>query len=827
LFDLLRRLFSSDEFMPHAMCFAWRPGVLWLHATSDALIGTAYVGISATMYGLVRRIRLPFSPMIVAFGLFIGACGLTHYMAVYTLWIPDYWLDGGVKVVTAVASVATGVYLFHARPTIVRVTQATELAEERRLRLESTHQELERLYGQMKEMDDAKTRFFANVSHDLRTPLALVLGPVDRLLAGALPEPLRRDLEVVRRNAQLLLHQVNDLLEIARLEEGKLVLSYARVDLGGVLRGVADVFEGAARDRGVRLEVAAPRGAMGEVDPDKLTRALLNLVGNALRYTPEGRAVRCALELRADAAIFAVEDEGPGVPAAERERIFERFARGEASGAAAGTGLGLAIARDLVLLHRGTLAVEDAPGAGARFVLSVPLSAPEGAQIRAAEGAPAAVGPEDRAAAVAPLAAPRDPPVRVRATPRPDAPLALVVEDEPDMRQLLADMLSGEFRVEAAADGQEALAKATVLRPDVVVSDVTMPRLGGDALVRELRRRPETADVPVLLVTARADEPLRLRALREGAADFLVKPVLAEELVARARNLAEAKRSRDTLEGALSVRGGGLSDAARELARRARELESALDATRVAREQAERASQVKSVFLGMVSHELRTPLTSLQLSLQRLSRDPGGALTDAQGDVLRRMRTSVTRLVELVESLLEYTRAETGRLEVRAERFDVAQLAAEVAEELLPQAQQRLLSIGVDPPAGPVPPLESDPRLVRIVLMNLAVNAVKYTDHGGVRLAVTAGPEGHLLEVKDTGPGIPQEDLPRLFEPFEQLGAAQRRYVSGVGLGLSLVKTIVDALGGRIDVRSSPGGSTFQVRLPGAPPARRREGETR
>jgi signal transduction histidine kinase len=126
-----------------------------------------------------------------------------------------------------------------------------------------------------------------------------------------------------------------------------------------------------------------------------------------------------------------------------------------------------------------------------------------------------------------------------------------------------------------------------------------------------------------------------------------------------------------------------------------------------------------------------------------------------------------------------------------------------------------------------VPPLESDPRLVRIVLMNLAVNAVKYTDHGGVRLAVTAGPEGHLLEVKDTGPGIPQEDLPRLFEPFEQLGAAQRRYVSGVGLGLSLVKTIVDALGGRIDVRSSPGGSTFQVRLPGAPPARRREGETR
>jgi signal transduction histidine kinase len=817
MFDLLRRLFSSDEFMPHAMCFAWRPLLLSVHATSDALIGTAYVGISLTLYGLVRRIRLPFSPMIVAFGLFIGACGLTHYLAVYTLWIPDYWLDGGVKVVTAVASVATGLYLARARPTIIRVTRAAELAEERRLRLESAHRELEALYARVKEMDEAKTRFFANVSHDLRTPLALVLGPVERLLGGALPEPLRRDLEVVRRNAHLLLREVNDLLDIARLEEGKIVLAYARVDLARLLRAAADVFEGAARDRGVAVEIAAPDPAPGEVDPDKLTRVLLNLLGNALRHTPEGRRIRCTLELRGESAVFAVEDEGPGVPAGERARIFERFSRGEGA-TSPGTGLGLAIARDLVELHRGTIVVGEAARRGARFEVTVPLRAPPGARFAEAPEQPS-IGREAAADAVAPLEQAATESERPRAPLSPDAPTALVVEDEPDMRRLLVDVLSAEFHTHGAADGVEALGLVAALRPDVVVSDVTMPHLEGDALMRELRRRPETADTPVLLVTARADEALRLRALREGAADFLVKPVVPEELVARARTLASAKRSRDTLEAALAVRGEDLVGAARALATRARELEASLDAARVTREQAERASEVKSVFLGMVSHELRTPLTALQLSLQALSRDQQRTLSPTQVESVRRMRTSVTRLVGLIDSLLEYTRVETGRIVVRPERFDLARLAADVVGELLPQAQHKLLEVALEPLAAPLRPIESDPRLVRIVLMNLAVNAVKYTDRGGVRIALADRPDGHLIEVRDTGPGIPPEDLPRIFEPFEQLGAAQRRYVSGVGFGLSLVRAIVEALGGDIDVRSSPSGSVFSVRLPRSPPA--------
>jgi len=811
MLDLLRRLFSDDDFMPHAMCFAWRPTLVWLHASSDAIIGTAYVAISLTLYGLVRRIRLPFSPMILAFGLFIGACGLTHYLAVYTLWIPDYWLDGAVKVITAAASAATGAYLFQARPTIIRVTLGAQLAEERRLRLESTHRELEELYARVKDLDDAKTRFFANVSHELRTPLALVIGPVERLLGGTLPEAERRDLEVVRRNGRLLLARVNELLDIARLEEGKATLSYARVDLVRLARTTGEVFEAAARERRVALSLEAPDAVPAEVDPEKLSRILLNLLGNALRFSPAGSRIVCRIEDGGASARIEVDDQGPGVPVQERERIFERFRRGEGAARTEGSGLGLAIARELAALHGGTLSVGDAPGGGARFVLEVPLRAPRGAEVR--DSPPElSVTPEVAADALAPL---HEPSAAAGATPpaRPDAPLALVAEDDAEMRAFLTGSLAEEFRVETAADGNEALEKAVALRPDVVVSDVGMPRVPGDRLVRELRRRPETGDTPVLLVTARAEDAVRLRALREGAADYLVKPVAAPELVARARNLAEMKRSRDALEAALAVRGGGLVEAARELGRRARELETVVDGARVAREQAERASHVKSVFLGMISHELRTPLTSLQLSLQALGRDRQRTLTAEQRESVRRMGSATTRLIGLVDSLLAYTRAESGRLEVRPEQFDLSALAAEVIDELRPQAQQKLLELGLAPLAAPLPAVVSDPRLVRIVLMNLTVNAVKFTERGSVQIALAAGPGGHEVAVHDTGPGIAPEDLPRVFEPFEQVDGAQRRS-AGVGLGLSLVRSIVDALGGTIEARSSPQGSVFTVRLP-------------
>src|SRR5690349_8644076 len=158
LSDLLRSVFASTLYMPHGHCYLWQPGLVWLHSSTDALIGAAYVSISLTLWGLVRRIRLPFSPIILAFGVFILACGLTHFMEVWTLWRPTYWLSGSVKAVTALASLATGVLLYPVKPRVVRLAEDAALSESRRLELEQKNAELRELYGKLEAVSAERLR---------------------------------------------------------------------------------------------------------------------------------------------------------------------------------------------------------------------------------------------------------------------------------------------------------------------------------------------------------------------------------------------------------------------------------------------------------------------------------------------------------------------------------------------------------------------------------------------------------------------------------------------------------------------------------------------
>jgi signal transduction histidine kinase len=282
-------------------------------------------------------------------------------------------------------------------------------------------------------------------------------------------------------------------------------------------------------------------------------------------------------------------------------------------------------------------------------------------------------------------------------------------------------------------------------------------------------------------------------------------------------NLVMMKRARDLLQQEMASQLQDLEALAGEVTSRKRELQASLETLRVALEHAERANQVKSSFLRLVSHELRTPLTSLQLQLQRLQRD-GAALAPPQRETVDRMARSSARLLDLIESLLEYARIETGQLTIHREAFDLTALAAEVVEEILPQAQQKQLGLRLLP-APKLPPLESDRRLVRLILVNLVSNAIKFTAEGHVEVAVTCEDGAYRLAVTDTGPGIPPEQQALIFEPFEHLEPVPRKHTPGVGLGLALVKEMAGALGGSITLRSEAGsGSTFTVSLPAARP---------
>jgi signal transduction histidine kinase len=258
---LLNNLLAVNGFIPHGHCYLWRPGLVWLHAASDSLIALAYVAISATLAYLVHKTRqdIPFHWMFLAFGSFIVACGSTHFMDVWTLWRPNYWLAGGLKLITAVASVTTAFTLPPLVPKALALVQEAKLSEERRLHLETANQELAALYDKLKELDHLKTQFFANVSHELRTPLALILGPTEKLLTtGELNEEQRDDLEVVERNARLLLKQVNDLLDVSKLEAGKMDINYAEVDLTQLVRLTAANFDGLAQERQISFAIETP-----------------------------------------------------------------------------------------------------------------------------------------------------------------------------------------------------------------------------------------------------------------------------------------------------------------------------------------------------------------------------------------------------------------------------------------------------------------------------------------------------------------------------------------------------------------------------------------
>lgn len=812
---------KSNYFIPHGHCYLWIPSLLWLHVISDLLIGLAYIGISLILYILVRRIRLPFSPVFIAFGLFIGLCGLTHFMKIWTVWNPDYWIDGWLKAGTAAASVATAIGLLFVRPQVEEVVHAARLSEERRIKLESTNAELEALYKKVKDLDQLKTQFFANVSHELRTPLALMLGPAERMREDDnLTEAQRRQLESISKNGKTLLKQVNDLLDVSKLEAGKMQVQYSRLDVTSWLKRIASQFELIAEQKQIRYSFTGPNHLLAEVDPEMLERVFINLLSNAYKFTPHHGQIDVRLDHANDGFSFSVSDSGPGIESSQRNTVFERFrqAEGGATRRYGGTGLGLAIVKDFVDLHGGKISVGVSPAGGAVFEVHLPLAAPAGTELKdapiklddvtqaALEGAVLELSsvPENGEDASAPAQV-------------PGRPSVLVVEDNVEMRNFIADVISEEYNVVTAADGQEGLERATALRPDLIITDIMMPRLSGDQLVKALRLKAEFDTVPILLLTAKADDDLRVMLIQNGAQDYLNKPFMPQELQARVGNWIAVKRVGDTLRQELSSASDDIEVLASELSIKHRQLQTALDAAEVARQQAESANQVKGAFLALVSHELRTPLSTIHLNLQLLAVANESTSSPVAATARDRLVRATEQMSNLVEGLLQYTRVQSGNLRIQPENIDSAALAEEVVAAHAGSVQSGVSLLLEPPPTLPL--FVSDQRLLRVVLSNLLSNALKFTQAGTVSLSIAAEGDKHIFSVQDTGIGIPQADQQRIFLAFEQLEPVHRKSIPGVGLGLALVKQIVDALGGQIEVDSQTGaGTRFTVRLPSRPP---------
>ncbi|MBQ1028013.1 SpoIIE family protein phosphatase [Micromonospora sp. C95] len=406
-------------------------------------------------------------------------------------------------------------------------------------------------------LDLAKTNFFANVSHEFRTPLTLVLGPLEDLLADpGLSEDHTERLTVMHRNALRLLKLVNTVLDFSRLESGRLVAHYEPTDLADYTSRVASTFRSATERAGLRLVVDCPPLAEPVfVDPDMWEKIVLNLVSNALKFTFEGQI---SIRVRAvdGAAQLEVSDTGVGIDARELPHVFERFHRvpGVRSRSHEGTGIGLALVRELVEMHGGRVSATSQLDVGSTFLVTVPfgvghLQADRVADadhtehtVREPRQAPLFVAETVQWTAAAGPAASRSTPTDAPTVPDAARPFAavpagrvLVVDDNPDLREHVTRLLVPTWEVSTAADGVEALRLATERAFDLVLTDVMMPRLDGFGLVAALRADPRTRYVPIVLLSARAGSAEEVAGLSVGADDYLTKPFSGQELTARVR----------------------------------------------------------------------------------------------------------------------------------------------------------------------------------------------------------------------------------------------------------------------------------------------------
>ncbi len=635
--------------------------------------------------------------------------------------------------------------------------------EERTAELAETSRQLAETLEEVRNLDQAKTDFFSNVSHELRTPLTLMLAPLDDLAAGTAP-PGGRDatLAAMKRNGTRLLTLINQLLDLAKIDAGAATLTRTAIRPADLVRRVADAFQPAAASRGIALVTSVPTGQTSmALDVDRIEAALTNLVANALRFA--ARRISIQAEDTGGEILFSVEDDGVGIPTEQQKDLFERFSQpGAGARRPGGTGLGLALVRETARLHGGEVTVVSEPNVRTVFRLVLP-------RIVAQASTPPAPNARQSPAELASLPPPTATAELTREPPRAGAPVALVVEDDPDLRAFIADVLAPRFAVHAVADGRRALEAVELVVPDVVVSDVAMPGIDGIELTKALRQLERTRTTPILLVTARSDTRQVLEGFEAGADDYLTKPFHGRELLARVDVHLRIRKVMQHL-----------------------------------------AHQERLAALGVVAasvaHNVRNALLPLTSGLPSVRSRLSASLDEGSEQMFDVMQDSADRIARLSTDLLDLSRIEKEK-----------QGKFQPGHGLL--ASVRLVSAKVPPSVEITAEVDETvvvfgrPGDMNHVFLNLVDNAARAVGDEGGTIRVEGRSEGdeYVVEVMDSGPGVSAELRSKIFEPF----VTTRGAGEGTGLGLAIARDVVRQHGGTLDVGGCDlGGAAFTIRLP-------------
>jgi signal transduction histidine kinase len=663
--------------------------------------------------------------------------------------------------------------------------------------------------------DNGRLRFLVNLVHELRTPLALVDGPLQQLgRLTHLDAEARTQVGIARQNCLRLMHLAEDLLQLARADAGAApapqASAAAPLALDDWLRELtAAVARHPALGPRLIVEAFDAENAFVVADARALERVYLNLVSNAIKFGAGGREIRIGSRATANEVGFFVADDGIGIDPADHARIFERFRQidGSPTRRFGGTGIGLALVRDLALAMRGRIEVASTLGAGACFTVWLPrCTAP--VRFLPPPRRHGGDGVDQPEAFEWTLRRPLEPTARDAAANEsaPPRPRILVVEDEPELRWLLESALRASFDVVTAADGEAGLATATRLRPDIVLTDWMMPGLDGLALAQRLRALDPAPKI--VLITAKMDEDERADALRAGVDDFLAKPFSLAELGARLHSLAR----RATSEHALRATHDRLAATNRELA-----------STRAALIQDEKLKSIGILTAGLI-HEINNPVNFMRTAAELLRRAPPVRNDLETAELVDAIEQGLVRVGTIIGDLRVFAfRDDPGATARRRQRFTLAHAVGAA----LRLCRTQLGGVRVETALAPLEVIGAESQIVQ-VMVNLLVNATTALRERGREDAAPAievcaetwqsprstssppAPPRARIRIRDNGPGIAAEIQDRLFEPF----FTTREPGQGLGLGLAVSDAIVRSHGGRLRLSSAPGaGAEFSFDL--------------
>jgi signal transduction histidine kinase len=715
---------------------------------------------------------------------------------------------------------------------------------ENQLILEETSLNLQNAHSQLKRLDRFKSEVFANITHELKTPLTLILAPLALLIdskLGSISDAQRSTLQSMRRSGVKLSRMIEDLLDLSKLEESRLRLRIDEHDLVAYLKNLISQIEPLAQRKSISLSLhAGVERAAVWCDIERMERVFINLLSNATRFSDAGGAVRVALLDEGATVRIEVADNGVGFPSELAQEVFERFFQVDMAGTRryGGAGLGLALAKELVELHGGEIWAESAPGAGARFSVRLrkdrehfsaevldrrgPALDRLGGQ-RESDGSLADWQLDtpkhfrlidiDEATDQRVVERDRDESEREHSV--------LVVEDTPDVARMIRLALHQDFRFLAAGDGEQGLELARRYRPTVVITDWMMPRMDGLELTRRLRADALTKHIPIVMLTARSDVEAKVASLETGVNAFLGKPFSANELVSTVRSLVRAREA--TAEAVLTQKLDSLEAIA-----------------------------------GGLAHEIGNPLNYVKNALATVQRDCQTLLnTVADVELGPPQSGTLKKLDARIHKMFEVTEAGVKRI---ASTVDLMVRYSREGYSRTPQLHDAYAAIN-DVVAVVVPTVGRQVQLevqlegngwIRCVaeefnqvLTNLIQNAIEAVAadgsgrvlirgsnvlggavSGGVVVAgalVASGVPGGgradrseaalLLSVKDNGPGIPEANRARIFDAFYTTKEVGR----GMGMGLTITRRVIVAMGGNLTVKSQVGvGTEFLVRVPSA-----------